>query len=170
MINDAVRKFQPFLMINLFFHRPSPINITPNDTEEEEDDPLLKLSVTEKMKMFTHLQTQRAKEQAAIKPKHRQFRRVRDSDRSQTQPVTPEELSQASNIAKEMAEKAKSGSQDKLSETKLQEIIEEEKEDELSKLSLAEKMKLFHEKSETKEEKLPPKVQVPRRKKRSESR
>ena len=122
------------------------------------------------MRMFTHIQQKRAQEQAAIKPRHRHFRRVRDSDRSQTQPVTPEELTQASHIAKEMAAKAKTESKETiLPESKLQEIIEEEKEDELSKLSLSEKMKLFHEKAETKVELLP-KVQVPRRRKRNESR
>ena len=121
--------------------------------------------------MFATLQKKRQAEQAAIKPQRRGFRRVRNSDRSQTQPVTPEELSEASHIAKQMAEKAKSTSQEKLEKMeKLQEIVEEEKEDELSKMSLSEKMKLFHQKAETKVEPRLPKVEPPRRRRRNESR
>ncbi|XP_030829595.1 titin homolog isoform X2 [Strongylocentrotus purpuratus] len=96
-------------------NRPEPVNVKQNgeerksgDDEPEEDDQLAGLSLSEKMKMFTQISAIRKKEQEEEDKRSKsksssRFHRTRDRNRFQTQPVTPEELTSASSLAKEMA-------------------------------------------------------------------
>ncbi|XP_054753987.2 titin homolog isoform X4 [Lytechinus pictus] len=213
--------------------RPEPVNVKQNgeekksEDEAEEDDQLAGLSLSEKMKMFTQMSAIRKKaqeeeEKRAKSKSSSRFHRTRGRDRFQTQPVTPEELTTASSLAKEMAAQAENNEESKekdediarevkkeevedtmntqdrireeIRQAKLRETIVEEpseesddtssrlpsmaeeeeppadvQEDEYSKLTLSEKMRLFKEKS-TEGTKPPPKVEPPKRKRRSESR
>nr|XP_054753986.1 serine/arginine repetitive matrix protein 2-like isoform X1 [Lytechinus pictus] len=214
-------------------NRPEPVNVKQNgeekksEDEAEEDDQLAGLSLSEKMKMFTQMSAIRKKaqeeeEKRAKSKSSSRFHRTRGRDRFQTQPVTPEELTTASSLAKEMAAQAENNEESKekdediarevkkeevedtmntqdrireeIRQAKLRETIVEEpseesddtssrlpsmaeeeeppadvQEDEYSKLTLSEKMRLFKEKS-TEGTKPPPKVEPPKRKRRSESR
>ncbi|CAH1789919.1 unnamed protein product, partial [Owenia fusiformis] len=123
---------------------------------EVSDDDLTRLSVNAKSSVFsTKEQQEKAEAEAEHKPKKikpaakRFFRKRRDKERSQTQPVTIEEVKSASDIAKQEQDQNDSS------------------EDELSQLSIAEKMKLF---SAKKKSKPPPKVTTPvmKRKQRRE--
>ncbi|XP_038072635.1 supervillin-like [Patiria miniata] len=124
---------------------------------EAEPDELATLTVSEKKQMFTQISKQKDEEVAKAKPRRR-FHRIRNSERSQTQPVTPEEFNSATSLANLSA-----------GESTLPAVNEVEvDEDDASRLSLAEKMKLFHQKAEV--DKPPPKAEVPKRKKRTDSR
>ncbi|XP_022111783.1 uncharacterized protein LOC110991023 isoform X2 [Acanthaster planci] len=126
---------------------------------ETESDELAKLTVSEKKQMFTQISKQKDEEAEKAKPRRR-FHRVRHSERSQTQPVTPEEFSSATTLANLSASDGTSAG----TEAKEAEVDE----DDASRLSLAEKMKLFHKKAEI--DRPPPKVEAPKRKRRTDSR
>ncbi|XP_070569856.1 supervillin-like isoform X3 [Ptychodera flava] len=142
---------------------------TREDTTEDESakDELSQMSVSEKRKLFLQLQQEKMKSPDTKRKPRRFQKRLRASERSQTQPVTQEEVKTAVTLADE--------EEDEKVKVKIAEEIEKAKEDEkepdaLSQLSLADKMKLFKEKSEAPPEKPPPKRAAPTRKKRQGSR
>ncbi|XP_077997526.1 uncharacterized protein LOC144450723 isoform X6 [Glandiceps talaboti] len=138
------------------------------EEEEQEKDELSQMSVYEKRMLFIKLQREQEAIKAAEgqrKPKRFQ-KRLRSSERSQTQPVTIEEVKTAATLTDQDDEKTKAKIAEEIEKAK-----EDEKEpDQLSGLSLAEKMKLFKEKTEAPPEKPPPKRAAPTRKKRQGSR
>ncbi|XP_071484641.1 uncharacterized protein [Diadema antillarum] len=91
---------------------------------EEEADQLASLSLSEKMKMFTQISAARKKaveeEASRVKSRSQRFHRTRGRERYQTQPVTPEELTSASSLARDMAAQAekeqREGEEEKSSE------------------------------------------------------
>ncbi|XP_071943115.1 uncharacterized protein [Antedon mediterranea] len=130
--------------------------------EDCKTDELSSLSISQKKMMFAKIAVESSTPPSSPKPVHRCVQRLRGHDsRWQTQPVTPEELTDAVKWAENQSIRSQSS-------TSL-DSTPEVQEDEFSKLSLSEKMKLFKEKSETKKDP-PPKRTTPRRKKRTESR
>ncbi|XP_033114401.1 supervillin-like isoform X2 [Anneissia japonica] len=130
---------------------------------DDNKDVLSSLSISQKKIMFAKIAVDSSTPPPSPKPVHKCVQRLRTHDRWQTQPVTPEELTDAANWAQNQTARSQSS-------ISLTSTTAEVQEDEFSKLTLSEKMKLFKEKAEETKKEPPPKRSTPRRKKRTESR